>query len=52
LRQVRVVSGCFVFTSLVKPGGFAMVLRGQLVVFRCFDVVLRCLFWHLVLQDS
>jgi hypothetical protein len=44
LRQVRVVSGRLVITSLVKPGGFAMVLRRVLVVLRCFGVVLRCLF--------
>jgi len=44
LRQVRVVSGCLAVTSLVMPGGFAMVLRRLLVVLRCFDVVLRCLF--------
>jgi hypothetical protein len=41
---VRVVSGCLVVASLVKPGGFAMVLRRMLVLLRCFDVVFRCLF--------
>jgi threonine/homoserine efflux transporter RhtA len=44
VRQVRVVSGCLVITSLVKPGGFAMVLRRMLMVLRCFGVVFRCLF--------
>ncbi len=44
LRQVRVVSGCLVVTSLMKPGGFAMVLSRMLVVLRCFDVMFRCLF--------
>jgi hypothetical protein len=43
-RRVRVVSGCLGVTSFVKPGGFAMVLRRLLVVLRCFDVVLHCLF--------
>jgi hypothetical protein len=47
---VRVVSGCLVVTSLVKPGGFVMVLRRVLVVLRCFGVVFRCLFRHFVLQ--
>jgi hypothetical protein len=50
LRQVRVVSGCLGITSLVKPGGFAMVLRGMLVVLRCFGVVFRCLFCHFILR--
>jgi len=44
VRQVRVVSGCLVITSLVKPGGFAMVLCRMLMVPRCFGVVFRCLF--------
>ncbi len=44
LRRVRVVSGCLVVTSLMMPGGFAMVLRRLLMVFRCFDMVLCCLF--------
>jgi hypothetical protein len=43
LRRVRMVSGGLVVTRLVMPGGFAMVLRRMLVVFGCFDVVLRCL---------
>jgi hypothetical protein len=41
---VRVVSSCLVVTRLMMPGGFAMVLGRVLVVLRCFDVVLRCLF--------
>ena len=44
VRQVRVVSSCLVITSLVKPGGFAMVLCRMLMVPRCFGVVFRCLF--------
>jgi hypothetical protein len=44
VRQVRVVSGCLVITSLVKPGGFATVLRRMLMVLRCFGVAFRCLF--------
>jgi hypothetical protein len=31
-------------TSLMKPGGFAMVLRRQLMLLRRFGVVFRCLF--------
>jgi hypothetical protein len=41
---MRVVSGCLIVASLVMPGGFTMVSRCVLVVFRCFDVMLRCLF--------
>ena len=46
LRGVGVVSGCLVITSLVMPGGFAMVHRRVLVVFRCFVMVLCCLSRH------
>jgi coenzyme F420-reducing hydrogenase alpha subunit len=46
-----VVSGFLVVTSLVKPGGFAMVLRRVLMVLRCFDVMFRCLLRHFILQD-
>jgi hypothetical protein len=41
---MRVVSSGLMITSLMMPGGFAMVLGRMLVVLRCFDVVLRCLF--------
>jgi hypothetical protein len=44
LRRVGVVSGCLVVTSLMMPGGFVMVLRRVLMVFRCFAMVLCCLF--------
>jgi hypothetical protein len=50
LRQVRVMSGSLGITSLVKPGGFAMVFRRLLVVLRGFDVMFRCLFWHFILR--
>ena len=41
---MNLLCGCHVITSLVKPGGFAMVLRRMLMVLRCFGVVFRCLF--------
>ena len=44
LRRVGVVSGCLVVTSLMMPGGFAVVPRRMLMVFRCFVVVLCCFF--------
>jgi len=46
IRRVCVVSGCLMVTRLMMPGGFAMVLCRVLVVLRCFDVVLCCLFGH------
>ena len=46
IRRVRMVSGCLVVHGLMMPSGFAMVLRRVLVVLRCFDVVLCCLFGH------
>jgi hypothetical protein len=39
-----VVSGGFVVTSLMMAGRFAMVFCGLLVVLRCPEVMLRCLF--------
>jgi hypothetical protein len=44
LRRVGVVGGCLVVTRLMMPGGFQMVLRRVLVVFRCLNMVLCCLF--------
>jgi hypothetical protein len=44
LRQVRVMSGCLMVASLMKPGGFAMVLRRMLMVLCRFGVVFRCFF--------
>jgi hypothetical protein len=44
LRCVRMVSGCLMITRLMMPGGFAMVVRRVLMVFRRLEMVLRCLF--------
>jgi hypothetical protein len=44
LRRVGVMCGCLVVTRLMMPCGFAMVPRRVLVVFRCFVMVLGCLF--------
>jgi hypothetical protein len=44
LCRVRVVSGRQVVTCFVMAGGFTMVLCRKVVVFRCFVMVLRCLF--------
>jgi hypothetical protein len=44
LRRVRVVRGGLVVPRFMVPSGFAMVLGGLLVVFRCLEVMLCCLF--------
>ncbi len=44
LCRVRVVSGCLMVTLFVMTGGFTMVICRKFVVFRCFAMVLRCLF--------
>jgi hypothetical protein len=44
LRQVCVMSGCLMVASLMEPGGFAMMLRRQLMVLSRFGVMFRCLF--------
>jgi hypothetical protein len=49
-RRVRMVSGCLVVACLVVFGGFAMVRCRVLVVLRCLQVVLCCLFGHGSLQ--
>jgi hypothetical protein len=43
LRQVSVMAGAFVLTGLVMIGSLMMVIRGLLVMLRCFAVVFRAL---------
>jgi hypothetical protein len=50
MRQVCMMSGCFVVASLIVPSGFAMMRRRMLVVLGCLGVMLRCLFRHMSLQ--
>jgi len=44
--RVRVVSGGFVVTCFIMPGGFAMVSGRVVVVLGCLVMVLCCLFRH------
>ena len=49
VRDVRVVSGCFVFARFVMLCRFTMMTRGVFVVFRRFRMVfcafMCCHFW-------
>jgi hypothetical protein len=44
LRRMSMVSGRLVVARFVMPGGFEVVVRRLLMMFRCFAVMLRCLF--------
>jgi hypothetical protein len=44
LCRVRVVRGLFVVALFVMACGFAMMVRRQLMMFRCLVMMLRCLF--------
>src|ERR1700744_5001229 len=44
--QVSMVSGQFVVTAFVVPGGFMVVARSVLVMFRCLLVMLNCFVCH------
>jgi hypothetical protein len=49
LSGVRVMRGCLVVAAFMVLGGFAMVPRSVLVVFRCFVVMLCGMFRHFTL---
>jgi hypothetical protein len=42
VRQVRVVSSSCVIAALVMLGGFVVMARSVLMVFRCLLVMMRC----------
>ena len=44
VRQVSMVGGRFMVAILVMLGGFVVMARSVLVMFRCLDVVLCCYF--------
>lgn len=46
VRQVRVVGSSYVVTALVMPGGFVVMTRSVLMVFRCLLVMMRCFLGH------
>ena len=46
MRQVRVVSGFFVFAGLVMRGGFVVVARSVFQMLRCLLVMIGCFVRH------
>jgi len=40
--QVSVVGSSYMVTALMMPGGFVVMTRSVLMVFRCLLVVMRC----------
>lgn len=42
MRQMRVVGSSYVVTALVMAGGFVVMARSVLMVFRCLLVMMGC----------
>jgi hypothetical protein len=42
VRQMRVVGSSYVVTALVMAGGFVVMARSVLMVFRCLLVMMGC----------
>jgi hypothetical protein len=49
MREMRMMRRFFVSPGVMLLGGLFMMMRGMLVMFGCFLVLLRCVFGHCLL---
>lgn len=50
--EMRMMRCCFVVSILVMPGGFAVMTRSVLVMFRCLVVMMCCFVRHREILSS